>query len=555
MSTFNKLPINADRICEAISKIGYRPSSAIMDIVDNSVVAEADRILIRLFMKKGKSLNNAQNIEVIQILDNGIGMDDDGIKRALQLGSDVQYKDHSLSKYGLGLKSAGFSLGKRIEVVSKHDGKISKKYFLDRDVIKDKDEFGYEIEEPSSEQINLLEQFETGTVVTFRKLIYTSKVSAGRIMDKVAERSGVSYCDYLEEKNAQFDIHVLSEGSSEILKTKSVKSKDMLFWDSCLEKFEKENYDCKKPCRVIDEEFENPLNPNGEKIKLQASIFPKDSMKTYAGFTDEERNAIKKYQVGAKNSGFYFYRNGRLIKWGEKLFKTRLYGFRAKVSFSTEHDELFGVDVSKQHLTVSDEVEKTIDTLTKVARGQSQELFRLCDEKIRDFKNKGTEGEEFNTKNSTLEEEEDETSDITASEILKRKEKLELDSEKYDNEDNPDYQDDGDEQVFRRVRYWNKGRNLYERATDRVEGTYVLINTNHPFYDLVLSKLEKGSPQRQSIEALIFSLAVGENQTIQKFTDLEADLAIEVFNKFNRSSSNQLDNWVNNNQDLYESED
>ena len=72
MSTFNKLPINADRICEAISKIGYRPSSAIMDIVDNSVVAEADRILIRLFMKKGKSLNNAQNIEVIQILDNGI---------------------------------------------------------------------------------------------------------------------------------------------------------------------------------------------------------------------------------------------------------------------------------------------------------------------------------------------------------------------------------------------------------------------------------------------------------------------------------------------------
>ena len=53
----------------------------------------------------------------------------------------------------------------------------------------------------------------------------------------------------------------------------------------------------------------------------------------------------------------------------------------------------------------------------------------------------------------------------------------------------------------------------------------------------------------------IFNNNMNKNQTIQKFTDLEADLAIEVFNKFNRSSSNQLDNWVNNNQDLYESED
>ncbi|TDN87062.1 histidine kinase/DNA gyrase B/HSP90-like ATPase [Salegentibacter sp. 24] len=555
MSNFEKLSINADRICEAISKIGYRPSSAIMDIVDNSVVAEASNITIRLFMKKGKSLNNAQNIEKIQIVDNGNGMDNSGIKKALQLGSDVEYKDHSLSKYGLGLKSAGFSLGRRIEVVSKTNENLSKKFFLDRDVIRDKDEFGYEIEEPSTEQVEMLKEFQSGTVVTFRKLTYTSKVSAGKIMEKVAERSGVSYCDYLNKKNAQFDIHVLREDSNEILKKKSVKSKDMLFWQESLESFVKESYDCKKPCKVLDDEFENPLNPEGEKIKIQATIFPKDSMKTYPAFTPEEQNNIKKYQVGAKNSGFYFYRNGRLIKWGEKLFKSRLYGFRAKISFSTEHDELFGVDVSKQHLTVSDEVEQTIDLMTKVPRGQSQELFRLCDEKFRDYKNKGTEGEEFNSKNSTLEEEEDETGEISAQEVLDRKAKLEQDSEKYENEDNPDYQEDGDEQIFRRVRYWNRGRNLYERAMDRVEGTYVLINTNHPFYDLVISKFEKGSSQRQSLEALIFSLAVGENQTIQKFMDVNADLAIEVFNKFNRSSSNQLDNWVNNNQDLYEGED
>ena len=119
MSEFIQLPINADRICEAISKIGYNPCSAILDIVDNSVVAKANEIIVFLFIKEGSTINNTLNIEKIQIVDSGIGMTDSEIDNALQLGSNSNYDKNSLSKYGLGLKSAGFSLGNRIEVVSK----------------------------------------------------------------------------------------------------------------------------------------------------------------------------------------------------------------------------------------------------------------------------------------------------------------------------------------------------------------------------------------------------------------------------------------------------
>ena len=66
MSNFKQLNINADRICEAISKIGYNPCSAILDIIDNSVVAESKKIIVKLHIKEGTNINSAQNIHHIQ---------------------------------------------------------------------------------------------------------------------------------------------------------------------------------------------------------------------------------------------------------------------------------------------------------------------------------------------------------------------------------------------------------------------------------------------------------------------------------------------------------
>lgn len=410
-SNFTPLPINADRICEAISKIGYNPVSAIMDIVDNSFVASSKEITIKLVLKDGMTVNNPKNIEKIIIVDNGGGMDVGKLKKALELGSDVTYSTNSLSKYGLGLKSAGFSLGKRIEVVSKIRGvEISQKYFLDRDLIKSAGVFGYAVEDPSDLQKELLAKYESGTVVTILDLIYTGRVSAAKVLEDLAYRAGVNYQEFLKNEGAIFKIEISNK--NHLIKERTIQPKDMLFWDEAYETFKKEDYDGKKPCKVLEDSFENPLNLKGEKISISASIFPKDGMKSYNLFTAEEQDKIKNYDVSLKNGGFYFYRNGRLIKWGEKLFLGREYGLRVKISFSTEHDELFDVDVSKQHLTVSEEVENTLKTLITTARNQSKELFNICDELVKNLKNTGSEGTEFNISNSTLEEEDDETMTI-----------------------------------------------------------------------------------------------------------------------------------------------
>jgi len=42
------VPMDAGRICDAIAKIGYNPAAAIMDIVDNSITANADVVSIEI---------------------------------------------------------------------------------------------------------------------------------------------------------------------------------------------------------------------------------------------------------------------------------------------------------------------------------------------------------------------------------------------------------------------------------------------------------------------------------------------------------------------------
>ena len=555
MPKFESLPINADRICEAISKIGYKPSAAILDIVDNSVVAGAKNITIRLFMKEGMNINNRQNVERVQVIDDGKGMDTEEIKKALQLGSDVSYSSNSLSKYGMGLKSAGFSLGNRIELVSKKAGKkVSEVYFLDRSLIRKNGVFGYATMSLTSEYDFVRTGFRKGTVVSVEEMIYTSRVSAKNILQDIAGKAGVCYADYLNQKGVKFKIQIV-DFTKEVVKEHVIKSRDILYWDRAYASFEKENYDCKRPCKAVDEYFDNPLNPDSEKIRLQVSIFPMDGMKNYAYFTDKEKEEIKNYDISLKNSGFYFYRNGRLIKWGEQLIVNRNFGFRAKISFKTAHDELFDVDVSKQHLTVSEEVEATLRTLVAVAKDQSVEIFEKCKLLLEEAKNLGDEGAEFNMKNTALEEEDDENVEEDKKKTLQRKKKLEeVSSELEGEEPKQNYENEEEQDGFRRVRYWSDGRsrNIWESAMDHVEGTYVLINKFHPFYDLILNKFENGSPERQSFEALFHALAVGHNQVIQKFHEADMEVVMEVLKKFERTTSNQVENWVHNNWDIFE---
>ncbi len=103
---------NAKILIKALQNIGYKNNTAIADIVDNSIDAGANRIQIKI-ETKNKDFR-------ILIADNGCGMSREVLDEALKLGSDTNHDDETdLGKFGMGLSTAGLSLGKRTTVITK----------------------------------------------------------------------------------------------------------------------------------------------------------------------------------------------------------------------------------------------------------------------------------------------------------------------------------------------------------------------------------------------------------------------------------------------------
>ena len=557
--SFEDLKINPDRICEAISKIGYKPSSAIMDIVDNSITAGATEVYIDFFIEDSSTLNERNNILKLRIIDNGSGMDTSRIKTALDIGSSVSYPQNSLSKFGLGLKSAGFSLGNRIEVVSKQGSFLSDTYYLDREIIRARQTYGVCRMEVSQESGEILRDFPNGTIIKITDLIKPLD-AAGKIKNDLQEKLGVTYYHFLSRQNNPITITLRIYKQNSIVNECSVSPIDILFEDQANDSFDPDNYDGKLPCKVLDNEIENPYNPEGDKIKIKVVIFPKSEMANFAGFSEEERDRIKTFMINRANSGFFFFRNERLIRWGDNIAGAGRddIGFRAKVMLTTAHDDLFHVDVSKQHLSIPDEMLNTLNLTVRIPLAQSKQLFEKCN--LIKSQSQG-EGEEFNRRTKTFQEE-DADEHIAPppreEKARRRKHIIEKSQEKEtqeigSNEFNSTIAS-SEPTTFQRVRYSESTYSLspWEAGQDPLYGTYVRINKSHPFYKVILSSLEVESPARLAMEGLLFCLAIAQNRTIENLSCVSVEDIEKVLEKFKRVFTHNLDSWISENQNLFE---
>ncbi len=89
--------------------------TALADLVDNSIDAGATRVLIR-FLRTGHRL-----VE-IHVVDDGHGLDADGIGTAMTLGAGREYEERALGQFGVGLKAAALSTGDTLTLWSQRRG-------------------------------------------------------------------------------------------------------------------------------------------------------------------------------------------------------------------------------------------------------------------------------------------------------------------------------------------------------------------------------------------------------------------------------------------------
>lgn len=102
-------------LIESLRDIGYSFNSALADIVDNSITANASEILILAI--PGDDFR-------IGIIDNGDGLSRDELRHAMRLGSTDPRQERALNdlgRFGLGLKTASFSQCRRLTVVSRKE--------------------------------------------------------------------------------------------------------------------------------------------------------------------------------------------------------------------------------------------------------------------------------------------------------------------------------------------------------------------------------------------------------------------------------------------------
>ena len=110
---FDEVPPSISMI-ESIRSFGYNFNTAISDIIDNSITANSLNINIHLEWNEGSP--------IIFILDDGEGMNEQMIAQNVVLGSknpkEIR-KNNDLGRFGLGLKTASFSMARELHIFSK----------------------------------------------------------------------------------------------------------------------------------------------------------------------------------------------------------------------------------------------------------------------------------------------------------------------------------------------------------------------------------------------------------------------------------------------------
>jgi hypothetical protein len=358
-----RLDPNPSSLVHSFRSMGYTLETAVADLIDNSITASASEI--QIYFKT----NNASPVFVI--IDNGNGMPASELKEAMRLGSTnplEKRKDNDLGRFGLGMKTASFSICKRLTVVSMNDGEISGARW-DLDEIATSNRWDIDIlPQREIEQVPFFEHLsDNGTAIVWEKIDRMIDVSVKDVQSEL--EMAISAL----EKHLQLTFHRFIDGE------RGFRKVAILINGHQIESFDP--FNIKNPATQILEEDEIMLG--NSKISVVPYILPHHS-KTKED--EYERHAGEGGYLA--NQGFYVYRNRRLIFHGswfrlatpENLTKLA----RVRIDIPNDMDADWNIDVKKSIATPPTVIrERLKNTLEKII-GKSAKTYKARGKRIRD---------------------------------------------------------------------------------------------------------------------------------------------------------------------------
>jgi len=343
-------------LVQSMRHIGYTLETALADIIDNSIAANASEISVQYRWNDSSPW--------IAIIDNGCGMSGKELQAAMRFGGEIcstQRRSASdLGRFGLGLKTASLSQCKRLTVVSKKNGIVSSCVW-DVDVLSESSDPQWRALLPSVRMLRMdcvvdgllskLDKMKSGTIVIWQKLdnvLGDGKKFGDRNFSEVMTRAS-------SHIGLVFHRFFVMEKGSKVIKID--------FNDIVVEGINP--FGMAVPAR--QELQEETIVINGNKVVIQPFVLPHSSKVSKSEY--EKYGGDEGY---LHNQGFYVYRNRRLIiksTWFRIIPKTELTKLlRVRIDIPNSLDHLWQLDVKKSSayppLAVLDRLKELLPTLS-----------------------------------------------------------------------------------------------------------------------------------------------------------------------------------------------
>jgi hypothetical protein len=538
---------NPARVITALGRIGYHPASAILDITDNSVSAHASKILIEIHIEQEQREGQGRRRAVlsgVSITDNGDGMDPERLADALSLGSSADYYPAgTLSKFGLGLKSAAGSLGKRLSITSRGEGGQAHTVVLDHDVVNEQKKYVYESRDATQDETSKLDKVtlgKRGTMVEITKIHEQAMPSPAEIIQRLKDRTGVIY---------YFALSGLVPNWPKVcirIKDEEVAPRDPLFQgETGKSDLDEHNWDGLSVCWI--QKPQNIQLTDDGKVTAKVTMTQLPHPPSVAKNSNlSQAQARTQYMIGAGNYGFYIYRNGRLIAWADSLGMVSqdqdLYSFRGRLEITSDADDVLNIDVTKSRLHLSSIARVQLLPLVQEALKKSRIAWNSA-KRTTESQIISTPHDEINeqlNKVGKIEEKSDEL-DEEAAPADERKELQKRRAQATSRKPASGEESDRLRNEAQRVQYVPMLANnqLWERAHDSDLGLIVRVNSSHRLIREIVELQRDNSALVKSLDIIFFGLARGEYDLVYK-SDHDASLVESVIDEYRERVGSEL---------------
>ncbi|MDC7719487.1 ATP-binding protein [Priestia sp. YIM B13446] len=369
-----------DKALESWRDSGFDLSTAVGEVVDNSI--EAGSKIVKVIPYQNKS---DKSINTIVFADNGYGIKPDILAQTLKIGFSTRYNQRKgLGRFGVGMKVAALSQGRRVDIYTKPLGEDRYYHaFLDLDLIATEEQTHIIAQEidgiPKEYAMHMAwddgTPFESGTLIVWSKI--DRLTNEGKYGNSISE-----YLQELTKFLARAYRKFIDQGLVIQLGDKFLDLYDplMLIDSPRISKLVGEN---NLPSDVIDRSV---IEIDGEEVEITVTLLPEVLRKVKGeGGYQGSASRFKELYLKDRDGKISILRNGREIYYDpiQGMFPTRIENvdrfIGVEISFPATLDEYFQVrNVKRGAVPVGKlraEIRKILDKPVRAARKEIQDVF------------------------------------------------------------------------------------------------------------------------------------------------------------------------------------